>query len=148
MTLDLGTNVWVDSRISLSLCGLSKPPISKSRFCLIVQTGRNRRKVVLLCQKFPIHSCVCVLSVDMWKKIHALSFCHDIGDVPRMTGFLRLGLYKGKKKRFSRRHLGVFGTEKKDVYVCMCVYVSCVVCVRQFRGRRFSNFGSDDCWEF
>jgi len=103
---------------------------------------------VLLCQKSPIHSCVCVLSVGMWKKIHALSFCHDIGDVPRMTGFLRLGLYKGKKKRFSRRHLGVFGTEKKDVYVCMCVYVSCVVCVRQFRGRRFSNFGSDDCWEF
>jgi len=72
---------------------------------------------VLLCQKSPIHSCVCVLSVDMWKKIHALSFCHD---VPRMTGFLRLGLYKGKK-RYSRRHLGVFGTEKKDVYVCMRV---------------------------
>ena len=53
---------------------------------------------MLLCQKSPIHSCVCVLSVGMWKKIHALSFCHDIGDVPRMTGFLRLVLYKEKKK--------------------------------------------------
>jgi len=114
--------------LSLCVCGLSKPPISKSRFCLIVQTGRSRKKVVLLCQKFPIHSCVCVLSVDMWKKIHALSFCHDIGDVPRMTGFLRLGLYKGKKKRFSRRHLGVFGTEKKDVYVCACVCMCHVSC--------------------
>jgi len=51
------------------------------------------------------------------EEIHALSLCHD---VPRMTGFLRLGLYKGKK-RYSRRHLGVFGTEKKDVYVCMRV---------------------------
>ena len=82
---------------------------------------------MLLCQKFPIHSCVWVLSVDMWKKIHALSFCHDIGDVPRMTGFLRLGLYKGKKKDLADVTWGC-SVPKRKTYMCACVCMCHVSC--------------------